>query len=103
MYIYYILQSISFLFFQKIKMLYFTILSIQICFLFIIKFLTSLKPHPGKYLFFTSARNPFFPYPEHNLTYDEIVKIFNSPLNGSYNVYWVDAKVIEKLKPKELQ
>jgi len=55
----------------------------------------------NKYLFFTSERNPYFPYPDHNLTYDEIVKIFNSPLNGSYNIYWVSAKIIEELKPKK--
>ena len=34
--------------------------------------------------------------------YDEIVKIFNSPYNGSYNIYWVDARIIHKLKPEEL-
>jgi Tol biopolymer transport system component len=55
----------------------------------------------SKYLFFTSDRNPYFPHPDHNLTYDEIVKIFNSPLNGSYNIYWVDARIIEELKPKK--
>jgi len=54
----------------------------------------------SKYLFFTSSRSPYFPYPDHNLTYDEIVKIFNSPLNGSYNIYWVDAKIIEQLRQK---
>jgi hypothetical protein len=53
----------------------------------------------SKYLFFSSARNPYFPYPDHKLTYDEIIKIFNSPQNGSYNIYWVDAKIIEELKP----
>lgn len=57
----------------------------------------------GKYLFFTSGRNPYFPYPDQKLTYDEIVQIFNSPLNGSYNIYWVDAKIIEELKPDELE
>jgi len=57
----------------------------------------------NKYLFFTSSRNPYFPHPDHNLTYDEIVKIFNSPLNGSYNIYWVSTKIIEDLKPDELK
>ena len=57
----------------------------------------------GKYLFFNSDVNPYFPYPDHNLTYGEIVEIFNSPLNGSYNIYWVDAKIIEQLKPEELK
>ena len=53
----------------------------------------------SKYLFFTSKQSPYFPHPDHNLTYDEIVEIFNSPLNGSYNIYWVDAKIIEQLNP----
>jgi Tol biopolymer transport system component len=57
----------------------------------------------NKYLFFTSSRNPYFPHPDHNLTYDEIVKIFNSPLNGSYNIYWVSTDIIEELKPDELK
>lgn len=57
----------------------------------------------SKYLFFTSERSPYFPHPDHNLTYDEIVKIFNSPLNGSYNIYWVDAGIIEKLKKEVLK
>lgn len=57
----------------------------------------------SKYLFFTSARNPHFPHPDHNLTYDEIVKIFNSPLNGSNNIYWVSTKIIEELKPQKLK
>lgn len=53
----------------------------------------------SKYLFFTSSKNPYFPLPDQNLRYDEIVEIFNSPLNGSYNIHWVDAKFIEDLKP----
>jgi len=52
----------------------------------------------SKYLFFTSSRNPYFPYPDHNLTYDEIVMIFNGPLNGSYNIYWVDAQILKTLQ-----
>jgi len=55
----------------------------------------------SQYLFFTSERNPYFPCPDHPLTYDEIVNIFNSPLNGSYNIHWISAKIIEELRPKE--
>jgi Tol biopolymer transport system component len=55
----------------------------------------------GRYLFFTGSRNPHFPHPDHRLTYDEIVEIFNSPFNGSNNIYWVDAKIIEDLRPKQ--
>jgi len=49
----------------------------------------------GRYLFFTSAKNPDFPRPDHRLTYDEIAKMMDSPLNGSYNIYWVDARILE--------
>jgi hypothetical protein len=45
---------------------------------------------------------PYLPYTGKALTYDEIVKMFNSPQNGSGDIYWVSAKIIEDLKPKEL-
>ena len=57
----------------------------------------------NKYLFYSSSQSPYFPYPDHHLSYDEIVKMLNSPLNGSYNIYWVDAKIIGELKPEELK
>jgi Tol biopolymer transport system component len=58
----------------------------------------------GKYIFFRSNRRihkPYSetPYSETPLTYDEIIKILNSPENGEADIYWVDAKVIENLKP----
>ena len=52
----------------------------------------------GKYLFFTGSRRPHLPHADHNLSYDEIVEIFNSPGNGSTNIYWLDASVIAELK-----
>jgi Tol biopolymer transport system component len=55
----------------------------------------------SKYLFFTSSRSSYFPHPDHNLTYNEIVEIFNSPQNGSYNIFWVDAKIIDELRRKK--
>jgi hypothetical protein len=57
----------------------------------------------GKYLFFTSNRRLHKPYSEISLTYERKLKILNSPGNGSADIYWVDAKIIEELKPKELK
>jgi hypothetical protein len=57
----------------------------------------------GKYLFFTSNRRLHKPYSEISLTYDKKLKILDSPGNGSADIYWVDAKIIDELKPKELK
>jgi Tol biopolymer transport system component len=58
--------------------------------------------HDGKYFFFTSARNSYDSYSELMYTYDNIKKMLNSPGNGKGDIYWVDAKIIEDLKPDEL-
>jgi Tol biopolymer transport system component len=52
----------------------------------------------GKYLFFTSNRNNHKSYSEIPLTYEKKIEILSSPGNGSPDIYWVDAKIIEKLK-----
>ena len=52
----------------------------------------------GKYLFFTSTRRLYKQYSESPITYEEKIKILNSPGNGSMDIYWVDAKIIENLK-----
>ncbi|MBU1011563.1 MAG: hypothetical protein KKG99_01040 [Bacteroidetes bacterium] len=53
----------------------------------------------GKYLFFTSNRNhPNEMYKGKN--YSELIEMLKSPQNGYGTIYWVDAKIIEKLKPK---
>jgi hypothetical protein len=57
----------------------------------------------GKYLFFSSNRNDHSPYSETPLTYEKKIEILNSPGNGSSDIYWVSAKVIEDLKPRELK
>ena len=57
----------------------------------------------GKYLFFTSRKNIYKPFSEVPITYTEKMKILNNPGNGSGDIYWVDAKVIEGLKPDELK
>jgi len=54
----------------------------------------------GKYLFFTSQRSFVKKYSETPLTYEEKIRILNSPGNGFYNgdIYWVDAKIIEEFR-----
>jgi hypothetical protein len=57
----------------------------------------------GKYLFFTSAKVPYLPYTGKALSQGEIIEMFNAPQNGSGDIYWVDAKIIEALKPINLK
>jgi hypothetical protein len=57
----------------------------------------------GKYFFFTSNRRLYKPYSEIPLTYEKKLKIMNSPGNGFSDIYWVDAKIIEDLKPEGLR
>lgn len=52
----------------------------------------------GKYPFFTSNRRLFKPYSEVPLTYEQKLQILGSPGNGSADIYWVDARIIEELK-----
>jgi hypothetical protein len=52
----------------------------------------------GKYFFFTSNRSIYEPYSEIPLTYEGKLKILNSPGNGSSDIYWMDAKIIEEFK-----
>ena len=65
-----------------------------------------LERHPfvsfdGKYLFFDSDRiNPELP--TEPVTLRKIKKLAMVPANGYQHIYWVNAKVIEDLKPKEL-
>ncbi len=55
----------------------------------------------GKYLFFTNTKVPYLPYDGKALTYNEIIQMYNSPQNGSGDIYWVDAKIIEEMRPEE--
>jgi len=52
----------------------------------------------GRYFFFTSNRTSFERYSDMPLTYERKLEILNSPGNGSADIYWVDARVIEELK-----
>jgi hypothetical protein len=56
----------------------------------------------GKYLFFCSDRpNPQIQVTERSLTFEEFVKRIDGPGNGFQDIYWIDAKIIKELKPKE--
>jgi len=61
----------------------------------------SLSPN-GKYLFYSSYRS----YEAEDFkgrTYDELLEMYRSPQNGYATLYWVDAKVIEELRPENIQ
>ena len=59
----------------------------------------------GKYLFFASNRRFRLPRSNTTMTFEAKIKFFdrelNSPGNGHSDFYWVDAEVLEKLKPKK--
>jgi hypothetical protein len=56
----------------------------------------------GKYLFYTSRRDTSLSGLS-SLTYEAIKKAWTEPQNGYGDIYWVDAKIIEELRPKELK
>ena len=57
----------------------------------------------GKYLFFVSNRLLDNPYFEKHLKLEEVKEKAKSISNGMGNVYWIDASIINELKPKEIQ
>jgi len=57
----------------------------------------------GKYFFFSSRNTTHKEYSETPLTYEEKIRILNSPGNGNADIYWVDAKIIEEMKPDSLK
>jgi len=54
----------------------------------------------GRYLFFTSYRTLHRDHSETALTYDEKIRILDNPGNGLGDIYWMDAGIIEELKPE---
>ena len=52
----------------------------------------------GKYLFFTSFVSHFKNYSETPITYEEKIRILNSPGNGRADIYWIDARIIEEFR-----
>jgi hypothetical protein len=57
----------------------------------------------GKYLFFSSMCRTLPSYSETPITLKEKLNVLNQPGHGSEDVFWVSAKIIEKLKPDELR
>ena len=53
--------------------------------------------HDGKYFFFTKYENRYEEAGEKLFTYDEILKLNDSPGYDNESVYWVDAGFIEEL------
>jgi len=64
------------------------------------EFGTVLSPD-GKFLFFTRQTPPRIERKSGSpLTYDDYLRMHNGPDNDSENIWWVDARIIDKLKPK---
>jgi len=57
----------------------------------------------GKYLFFSGMCRILPSYSDTSITLKEKLTILNQPGNGSEDVFWVSAKIIEELKPKDLK
>ena len=56
----------------------------------------------GKYLFFaTNSTKDSFTYS--GKSYSELIKLYKSHLNGYGTLWWVDAKIIDELKPNDLK
>ena len=62
-----------------------------------LEYCPSISPD-GKYLFFTSNRSDDKKYSEKTLGIDQIVSGLQSTINGSQNIYWIDAAAINSLK-----
>jgi Tol biopolymer transport system component len=57
--------------------------------------------HDGKYLFFSSRRSINPQYFRRSITLEDKIKMMSAPGNGSSeDIYWVDARIIDKFKPK---
>lgn len=57
----------------------------------------------GKYLFFASSRIETKEFPKDAMNLTELKKLLNGPTDGCEHIYWVDAKVIDELKPDHLK
>ena len=57
--------------------------------------------HDNKYIFFSSYRSDWMkPFNSRKPSYEELMWLTKNPVNGGSDIYWVDAKIIEELKPK---
>ena len=59
--------------------------------------------YDGKYLFFASSRIETKEFPKDAMNLSELKQWVQLPASGSEHIYWVDAKVIEELKPAHLK
>jgi hypothetical protein len=57
----------------------------------------------GKYLFFSSRRTTHKNFSATPLTYEEKIRILNSPGNGNQDIYWVSAQIIGDMQQKILK
>jgi len=53
----------------------------------------------GKYLFFHSNKLNPKSFAGKKFTYEEMESMLNSPGNGNGDIYWIDAKIIDELRP----
>jgi hypothetical protein len=54
----------------------------------------------GRYLFFTTRRYRDLPEGVPN-SYEAIKRLWNEPLNGGGDAYWIDARFLERFRPQE--
>ena len=54
----------------------------------------------GKYLFFSSYRT-YDPLDFKNKSYDDLIEMYSSALNGYSTLYWVESKILEEIKSKK--
>jgi hypothetical protein len=57
----------------------------------------------GKYFFFSSRRTTYKEFSSVPISYEEKIKILNSPGNGNADIYWVDARIIQEFRPEEVK
>ena len=55
----------------------------------------------GKYLFFSSSRVKEYNPASKDFNYKTVIEALSGPQNGNSDVYWVDAKIINELRPKK--
>jgi Tol biopolymer transport system component len=56
----------------------------------------------GRYFFYTSTRAPDIPYQGPALDYDQVIEMMDGPQNGTGDIYWVSAQVLDELRRRAL-
>ena len=57
----------------------------------------------GKYFFFSGGKINYKKYIDEPISYSDKMQILSNPGNMSEDIFWIDAKIIENLKPMELK